>query len=366
MNMSGLVQRRWAVLVGINEYDSPAFSNLSYCVNDVTSLSDLLSQVGYTVVCLHDEVDRNDRLPRQKYIEGSLRNLKGQFGAEDLLLVYFACHGTRDSDGTPKLIASDTVQGPEMLAETTVAVADVERWMRESGAGQLVLMLDACHMGQGTDERKADVVSDFEEGVKAVLPKGFALLASSTAAQTSREFGKLQHGLFSYCVLNGLAGAARDANRSQITIGALKQYVREALLQASMSAGVFQLAQERSQGDLNVDDIVLADYEQYSPPENSDDSEQTSDESAAFIGRSEDVQPSNSLSQSETQPSSLMCKELRKDLTACEADYKAVASQRRYESNPVTKNNLTRQLADLAEQIGNIKQDMTKLGCNEG
>jgi len=37
--------RRWAILVGVNEYDH--IRNLQYCVNDVTTLRDELLKHGY-------------------------------------------------------------------------------------------------------------------------------------------------------------------------------------------------------------------------------------------------------------------------------------------------------------------------------
>ncbi|MBE9062380.1 effector-associated domain EAD1-containing protein [cf. Phormidesmis sp. LEGE 11477] len=251
-------QKRWAVLVGINDYADKAFPQLRYCVNDVVSLEGLLRQVGYTVVCLHDELPMRDaRFPRYGYIEAELKKLKDKFSKGDLLLVYFACHGTRQGDGTPRLVVEDT--RAETLADTGIAVSAIERWMRESGAGQLVLVLDACRMGQGTDERNIEVVSEFIQDVYKRRPEGFALLASSTAEQVSREFGELQHGLFSYYVLSGLAGAAKVADSGQVTVGSLKHYVMGELTRESVVSGISQMPQGRQRGDLDLDNVVLVD-----------------------------------------------------------------------------------------------------------
>ncbi|MEO1592898.1 MAG: caspase family protein, partial [Cyanobacteria bacterium J06632_22] len=150
--MTGPIQNRWAFLVGINDYRDSQYGTLNYCVNDVTTLQSLLEQVGYTVVCLHDQLDaRSARFPSRKNIEDEFKQLAQHVGPNDLLLVYFACHGTRAGDGLPRLIAEDTRSYD--LANQAVAVADVENWMRDSGAERLVLMLDACHIGVGTDQR---------------------------------------------------------------------------------------------------------------------------------------------------------------------------------------------------------------------
>ena len=171
--------------------------------------------------------------------------------------MYFACHGTRDGDGLPRLVVEDTRS--KTLVETAITVADVEAWMRESGAGQLVLMLDACHMGQGTNERDLVADPEFLSAVYEGPPEGFALLAASTAEQTSREFGNLEHGLFSYYVLSGLSGAAKTANSARVTVGSLKRYVLGELMREAVRAGVPQRPQGRLMGDLDMEDVVLVD-----------------------------------------------------------------------------------------------------------
>ena len=46
------MKKRWAFLVGVNRYTDPNFGSLKFCVNDVVALEQILTQLGYTVVCL--------------------------------------------------------------------------------------------------------------------------------------------------------------------------------------------------------------------------------------------------------------------------------------------------------------------------
>lgn len=294
MQWSNPRQKRWALLVGINEYGDQSFSTLRYCVNDVLSLEGLLEQVGYTVVCMHDDLPvRDARFPRFGYIKAEFKRLKAQFEPDDLLLVYFACHGTRGGDGLPRLAAEDTRS--ETLADTAISVADVEEWMRESGAGQLVLMLDACHMGQGTDERRAIVVdTDFLRAVCKRQPKGFALLAASTAEQASREFGNLEHGLFSYYVLSGLSGVAKAADSKQVTLGSLKRYILGELTREAVKAGISQRPQVRLAGDLDIEEMVLVDLMGAGLP--GDMKTKATDTSVSVVSQSESVNSQKTIS----------------------------------------------------------------------
>lgn len=131
------IKNRWAFLVGINEYDdSGHFPKLKYCRNDVTALRDLLEQVGYTVTCLHDGLSRSDLLfPSYRKIREQLKNFCEDVDPNDLLLVYFACHGTRQGDGKPRLVAADTYSES---ADSFMSIAEVEEQMRSSGSEETV------------------------------------------------------------------------------------------------------------------------------------------------------------------------------------------------------------------------------------
>lgn len=250
-------QKSWALLVGIDDYADPSFPDLRFCVNDVLHLEDLLDKAGYTVICMHSQRSpvRDHLFPQHGYIEAQFKKLENLFGPNDLLLVYFACHGTRRGNSPPVLITTDT--RAETLSKTGIAVADVETWMRKSSAGQLVIMLDACHIGQGTDEREITVSSEFADAVCKSMPEGFVLIASSTASQTSREFGHLEHGLFSYHVISGLSGAAKAKKHEQVTIGSLKEHILHEFRRETLKTGIPQRPQIRVSGDLDIETMVL-------------------------------------------------------------------------------------------------------------
>lgn len=62
--------------------------------------------------------------------------------------MHFACHGTQLDKGNgkePVLIARDTRQ--HLLETRSLAVAEVEKIIKDSGARWLILTLDACHTG---------------------------------------------------------------------------------------------------------------------------------------------------------------------------------------------------------------------------
>ena len=93
---------------------------------------------------------------------------------------------------------------------------------------KVLLLVDACYSGsmlnafRGYEDRKA----------LAMLARsaGIHILAAATRDQRASEVPALGHGVFSYALLDGLAGSAalRDVNR-QVTVQSLAAYIRSQL-----------------------------------------------------------------------------------------------------------------------------------------
>jgi tetratricopeptide (TPR) repeat protein len=251
------IANRWALLVGINRYIDPAFSPLNFCVNDVITLEQLLTQLNYTVVCLHDELDRgHPRFPTRDNIEAELKRLCDAVGEPDLLLVHFACHGTLVNH-QPVLIAQDTRY--TTLDTKALPLMAIETQMRQSQASRLVLVLDACHTGV---EIGRDILSDPEFIRNAHdLAEGFALIAASTAQQVAQEWQAMSHGVFTYYLLEGLGGKADQTNKGFVTINDLQTYVLNSLRRWNVQNG--GLAQEPTARTEGLGDMILADYREH-------------------------------------------------------------------------------------------------------
>ena len=256
------IQKRWAFLVGINRYTE--YGSLSYCVDDVLALEKLLTAANYTVVCLHDRLDSpNRRYPTVDNIRAEFQHLCAAIqaganqGQDDLLLVYFACHGTRHSDDQPRLVATDTRK--KLLADRAISIAELEQGMDNSGAGCKILMLDACHIGLGKSNTRAPEDPELLRKIHD-LAKGYALLAASTDQQDAHEWDGVQHGVFSFYALSGLSGKADLHGKSYVTVGDLSGYILTNLRDWMVRQGVEQVPQGRVEG--NLGDFILIDNHQ--------------------------------------------------------------------------------------------------------
>lgn len=256
------IQNRWALLVGVDRYGDPAFQRLNFCVKDVLALNTILEQLGYTITCLHDELDARDaRFPTFSNVKAELTRLRQTVGPDDLLWVHFACHGTL-IDKQPVLIVENTRHAT--LADTALFLAEIEKLMRTSKATRLVLTLDACHTGveMGRDlSDPAFIKNAFE------LAEGFALIAASTAQQVAQEWREVEHGVFTYYLLEGLTGKADHASKEFVTVQDLQTYVVDNLRKWSIKhKGLIQEPTFRADG---IGDMILGDYRQYGKPDKS-------------------------------------------------------------------------------------------------
>ena len=252
----GPIRNRWALLVGVNEYADPAIPTLRFCVNDVLALAKTLRGLGYTVVALHDDADEERLAPTRENVEAELINLCEAIGEDDLLLVYFACHGEL-AEGKPLLLTRE-IRKP-LLKERSLPVSEVEKHMRGSDARRLLLFLDACHTGieKGRDVTDPEFIKNVFESAE-----GFAVIAASTAQQYAQEWEKEEHGVFSYYLLDGLAGCADRGKKGFVTADDLKNHVLDGLRKWRVEhGGLIQEPNARMEG---LGDMIVADFREES------------------------------------------------------------------------------------------------------
>lgn len=253
------IKNRWALLVGINEYDDDAFPDLKFCINDVLALQKLLEGIGYTVIVLHDHAPQRRLLPSRTNIKAELARLCQVMDEDDLLYVHFAGHGMQHND-YPALITSDT--RATILDETALALADLKKRMQNGRTRRLVLTLDACHVGVDIGRN----ISDYEQFIRHVfeLAEGFAVIAGSTAQQAAHDWKEKEHGVFTYYLIQGLRGAAMNDYRL-VTVDSLKSFVLDKLCHWNVQYGGLFL-QELTADIKSRGDMILVDYRGISPP----------------------------------------------------------------------------------------------------
>ncbi len=317
-------QKRWAFLVGGNRYDDSNFNPLKFCVNDVRALEQLLTQLGYTVTSFYDDhPDR--RLPTIEAVEDALEVFTQTVGENDLAFVHFACHGDvyekKEKDGTrtkhPVLILQNTYRNS--YARRSLHVEELEERLCGMGAKNVFLSLDACHVGVEIGRNASD--PEFIDYI-CKDSKGFTLLAGSTAQQKAQEWDAVEHGVYTYYLLKGLAGdAGHGKDASVVTANSLQDYVLASLKKWRLANGF--LPQEPTRKVEGTGDMMLACWEGIDRPASLILTPNVSTSSRVET-RS---QPTASLSPTRRQFYERQLAEMQRDLACVESDL-AVAKTR--------------------------------------
>ncbi len=238
------VQRRFALLVGIDHYRDPALS-LSYCASDVRALERTLSSRGYEVTVLTDARATRD------VVLAELQKVVGRADGDDLVLVHFSCHGQLVG-GRPHLLLHDTPRGEEAIVAKGLRLTDVLATLHQGRSRWTAILLDACHMGLGLDPETAASTPRFQD-----MLGGFALLAGSTEGQITQDSEKKRSGVFTAALLEGLRGAAAGPSGG-VQFSALAHHVQRRVAAWRRSAeGVAKLAAQTPVVRMEVADVPL-------------------------------------------------------------------------------------------------------------
>jgi WD40 repeat protein len=125
---------------------------------------------------------------------------------EDLILISVSSHGYTDSDGIFYIVPSDTgtaaVSSPE-FRKHCISSDELSRWLRDVDAGELVMIIDACHSSaavEGTDFKPGPMGS---RGLGQLsYDKGMRILTATQADNVAMETNKVRQGLLTYALLN--------------------------------------------------------------------------------------------------------------------------------------------------------------------
>jgi hypothetical protein len=202
--------KKYALLVGVQNYNHSNFTNLQFADNDTSELAKLLHGHDYEVKLL---TSKDATLAR---IRQELAALVKKRTRNDLVLVGLAGHGLH-LDGTSYFCPKDAEPAD---AKTMLPVGEVYGLLKNCGAGTKLLLVDACRNDPVRGVRRRGI----DDAPSA--PAGVGALFSCSAGQFSFEAQKYKHGVFFYHVLQGLGGKAKN-RKGQVTWDSLRAYVKE-------------------------------------------------------------------------------------------------------------------------------------------
>jgi len=244
----GVGGQRWAVIIGVSEYEDSRIGSLRYAAADARAFYDwCVSPEGGRYAPARVKLLTNDDATARNVKSALFKWLK-QTIAEDVVTIYLAGHGSPESPDSPEnlfFLVSDTDYND--IASTGFPMWDIHTALKRFiPARRVVVIADACHSGgvgkafdvarrSGRGMKVNRISSAFQE--LANIGSGVCVLSASDENQMSQEGVEWGgHGVFTHFLLKGLEGAADYSKDSRVTLGELVPYLSEQVRRATGSA----------------------------------------------------------------------------------------------------------------------------------
>ena len=245
--------KRFAVLIGIGDYQNPAITDLAYATADAKSIYDLLTDPGRGGFAKENvKLILGCEATRRKIVDAIGDWLFRRAGPEDEVFIYYAGHGAVEKDRTgiepdglsKYLVPADA--DPHKLFVTGIANTELARLIQALNTKRLVFFLDSCYSAGTTGLGRALTTTGFRAGSLSgdlygqLAGTGQAVVAAAKPNQVALELSSMGHGLFTKFILDGLSGAADVNGDGQVSLLELYPYLSREVARVARQEGGIQ------------------------------------------------------------------------------------------------------------------------------
>lgn len=152
-------------------------------------------------------------------------HLSERVRADDVFVFYISGHGTTYDDGDYYYLPYDfRYTSKDSIPGGGISKKDLTDNLSKIKAGKTLVMLDTCNSGAFLSDVGKRGLSEKTAIDRLTRATGHATLAASSDAQAAME-GYNGHGVFTYVLLEGIAGAADSNNDGYVTLNELSAFV---------------------------------------------------------------------------------------------------------------------------------------------
>jgi tetratricopeptide (TPR) repeat protein len=234
---------QWALIVGISQYPGQ-IQSLQYARRDAVALKDLLViAAGFSedhIRLLTDEGAGDAKATKQNILAAIDQYFGPRVQAGQQVIVFLAGHGiTRGLGMQAKgyfLPVDVNAQSKESLESTSVDLEELARRLGALKASQFTIFMDACREdpfpGRGikgntmTDVMARGLKITRSENQGQATPPTAVIFYACQVGERAYEDPKLEHGVFTYYILNGIRDLARNPD-GRVEAGQLASYLRD-------------------------------------------------------------------------------------------------------------------------------------------
>ena len=202
----------YVIAIGINNYKNSNY-NLTYSrsdaegfVNSVNYGAEKLYQ-SVTIYSFYDEKAVKDSVFK------AIDKIKKVINAEDVFLLYYAGHGIVTADNLTQtdeffLVLHDITaisENNEQLKTKGISASELFTHSKEIIAVKQVFIFDACQSGGAVDAFSKRGFTEEKAITQLARSAGIVLLSASETQQYATEFKELNHGVFTYSIIEALS-----------------------------------------------------------------------------------------------------------------------------------------------------------------
>lgn len=211
--------------VGIGNYKNSGIEKLHFAASDAAMVAEVLDTLRTMNLDLYDKGGYNVLLADEEATRGRilkcLDDIRYEADPGDIVMIYMSGHGKYVEFTSQRYFLPYDVEDDMYIESTAISYADLKGKLKqlEDKECKVIVYMDACYAGEMYYTKAAnDFIGDSDPAVI-----GFY---SSTRNQPSLEKVELNHGVFTYALLNGIKGGASDTN-GNVTITSLGDYITE-------------------------------------------------------------------------------------------------------------------------------------------
>lgn len=255
--------RAYLISVGVNAYEDSDF-DLNFAANDARLVqgivSDKLSKMGtyqdiVQIPLISDyEIRDNRRVITEstatkenlkilleilsgKYVDPELKkNIPNsdklrRVRPEDFVLISFSSHGFADEKGNFYFVPYDTGKTDEQkitenLIKRCISSEELANWLRDVDAGEMVMIVDACHSAATVDAEGFKPGPMGSRGLgQLAYDKGMRILTSTQADDVALESELIKQGLLTYALTHDGIEAGEADFKPKDKIITLKEWL---------------------------------------------------------------------------------------------------------------------------------------------
>lgn len=226
------IGKRYALLVGVQEYGSEDLPDLRFTDADIEEFADVLLKADYpaeqVVVLTQARGQKEASLqPTAPRIRAALDDLLKKCQRDDLLLVAFAGHGIEVQETGRFYFCPVGAKLKE--TDSLVSLNEVYDRLKNCAAGYKLLLADACRndpASRGIPEER-NIQSVTRRMQTLAPPGGVMAFYSCSPGQYAYEPDELKHGVFFHYLIEGLRGDADLDGDSVIIREEVEAYVKK-------------------------------------------------------------------------------------------------------------------------------------------